>query len=227
VACPPSSARLGEQRKAGTRAIALDLPGHGDAALPDSDETAPWSDVLDTHDHLSANRFIMAGNSLGALVTLQTAVTLPQRVEGMTLIGYRPHHQPASAQLQAAWDTERTALTTGDLDTAVTAGDQTSTPAGTATGIRTHTTRILRTHLTRQLTQNTPPSTPDPLSNDTSAPHTLTIPTPNDVGEHDIPDPFVGSSNPAHTPNTPKPVTIPDTGHPAPLEQPTDVLHPP
>jgi hypothetical protein len=75
----------------------------------------------------------------------------------MTLIGYRPHHQPASAQLQAAWDTERTALTTGDLDTAVTAGDQTSTPAGTATGIRTHTTRILRTHLTRQLTQNTPP----------------------------------------------------------------------
>ncbi|WP_229861656.1 aldo/keto reductase [Streptomyces xanthochromogenes] len=43
-----------------------------------------------------ADRFVLAGNSLGALVALQTAVTAPERVEGLVLIGYRPHDQPAS-----------------------------------------------------------------------------------------------------------------------------------
>lgn len=56
---------------AGVRAIALDLPGHGAAVVPEDHEVAPWTDVLDTLDHLGADRFVLAGNSLGALVALQ------------------------------------------------------------------------------------------------------------------------------------------------------------
>ncbi|MFJ2706438.1 hypothetical protein ACIO3R_24995 [Streptomyces sp. NPDC087428] len=41
---------------AGVRAIALDLPGHGDALVPADRAVAPWTDVLDTLDHLGVNR---------------------------------------------------------------------------------------------------------------------------------------------------------------------------
>ncbi|MFE2180531.1 alpha/beta fold hydrolase [Streptomyces sp. NPDC059455] len=81
---------------AGVRAIALDLPGHGDALVPDRREVAPWPDVLDTLSRLGADRFVLAGNSLGALVALQAAVTASERVEGLVLVGYRPHDQPAA-----------------------------------------------------------------------------------------------------------------------------------
>ena len=66
--------------ESGVRAIALDLPGHGDAASVRRDEATPWTDVLDTLDHVGVDRFVLAGNSPGALVALQIAVTEPQRV---------------------------------------------------------------------------------------------------------------------------------------------------
>ncbi|MFI2239242.1 alpha/beta fold hydrolase [Streptomyces chrestomyceticus] len=75
-------ARLPLLADAGVRAIALDLPGHGDAHVPADRAVSPWTDVLDTLDHLGADRFVLAGNSLGALVALQAAVTAPERVEG-------------------------------------------------------------------------------------------------------------------------------------------------
>ncbi|MEU0794196.1 alpha/beta fold hydrolase [Amycolatopsis sp. NPDC005961] len=65
--------------QAGVRAIALDLPGHGDVAAAQRAEVAPWADVLDTLDHLGADRFTLAGVAAdpltkdgGALRTLPT-----------------------------------------------------------------------------------------------------------------------------------------------------------
>ncbi|WP_353477071.1 alpha/beta fold hydrolase [Streptomyces violaceusniger] len=86
--------------EAGVRAIALDLPGHGAALVPDERVVAPWADVLATLDHLGVDRFVLAGNSLGALVALQVAVTAPGRVAGLVLVGYRPHDQPPSPRLR-------------------------------------------------------------------------------------------------------------------------------
>ncbi|CAM5261432.1 alpha/beta hydrolase [Streptomyces xanthochromogenes] len=206
---------------AGVRAIALDLPGHGDADVPEDREVAPWTDVLDTLDHLGADRFVLAGNSLGALVALQTAVTAPERVEGLMLIGYRPHDQPASPRLQAAWDAERVALAAGDLDAAVTAGVEAWTSAGATTEVRAHAARMLRDQLTEQLAHGEPSLAADPLGETATALRTLTVPALVGVGEHDMPDFFEGGEALARDLDAGRPVVIPAAGHLAPLEQPS------
>ncbi|MFF3277418.1 alpha/beta fold hydrolase [Streptomyces chrestomyceticus] len=206
--------------EAGVRAIALDLPGHGDAHVPADREAAPWTDVLDTLDHLGADRFVLAGNSLGALVALQSAVTAPERVEGLVLVGYRPHDQPASPRLQAAWDAEKTALAAGDLNAAVTAGAQAWTSAGATDDVRAHAARMLRGQLTAQLAHGEPPLAADPLGEGTAALRTLTVPALVGVGEHDMPDFFTGGEELAHNLDAGPAVVIPAAGHLAPLEQP-------
>ncbi|WP_328316166.1 alpha/beta fold hydrolase [Streptomyces sp. NBC_00388] len=205
---------------AGVRAIALDLPGHGDALVPDGREVAPWTDVLDTLDQLGADRFVLAGNSLGALVALQAAVTAPERVEGLVLVGYRPHDQPASPRLQAAWDAERAALASGDLDAAVTAGVGAWTSAGATDDVRARAARMLRDQLTGQLAHGEPPLAADPLGEGTAALRTLTVPALIGVGEDDMPDFFEGGEGLARDLDADQPVVIPGAGHLAPLEQP-------
>jgi pimeloyl-ACP methyl ester carboxylesterase len=205
---------------AGVRAIALDLPGHGDALVPDGREVAPWTDVLDTLDHLGADRVVLAGNSLGALVALQSAVTAPERVEGLVLVGYRPHDQPASPRLRAAWDAERAALAAGDLDAAVTAGVEAWTSAGATDEVRAHVARMLRGQLTEQLAHGEPALAADPLGDGTAALRTLTAPALVGVGEHDMPDFFEGGEALAHDLDAGRTVVIPSAGHLAPLEQP-------
>lgn len=206
---------------AGLRAIALDLPGHGDALVPADREVAPWTDVLDTLDHLGADRFVLAGNSLGALVALQTAVTAPERIEGLVLVGYRPHDQPASPRLQAAWDEERTALAAGDLDAAVTAGVEAWTSAGATDAVRAHAARMLRCQLTEQLAHGGPSLAADPLGEGTSVLRTLTVPALVGVGEHDMPDFFEGGQALVRDLDAGETVVIPAAGHLAPLEQPS------
>ncbi|MEV0265439.1 alpha/beta hydrolase [Streptomyces sp. NPDC050617] len=205
---------------AGVRAIALDLPGHGDAHVPADRAAAPWTDVLDTLDHLGVDRFVLAGNSLGALTALQAAVTAPERVEGLVLVGYRPHDQPASPRLQAAWDAERTALAAGDLDAAVAAGVEAWTSAGANDDVRAHAARMLRARLTEQLAHGEPPLAPDPLGEGTAALRALVAPALVGVGEHDMPDFFEGGEGLARDLDAGRPVVIPAAGHLAPLEQP-------
>ncbi|MFH9355648.1 alpha/beta fold hydrolase [Kitasatospora sp. NPDC017646] len=207
--------------EAGVRAIALDLPGHGDATVPDRRTVAPWSDVLDTLDHLGADRFVLAGNSLGALVALQAAVTAPQRVEGLVLVGYRPHDQTASPRLDAAWEAERTALAADDLDAAVKAGVKAWTSAGASEEVLIHAARMLHRQLTDQLTHGEPPQAPDPLGTGPAALSTLRgVPALIGVGEHDMPDFHQGAENLAHDLDAGRTTVIPGAGHLAPLEQP-------
>ncbi|GAA2695209.1 alpha/beta hydrolase [Streptomyces lunalinharesii] len=207
--------------EAGVRAIALDLPGHGDATVPDRREVAPWSDVLDTLDHLGAGRFVLAGNSLGALVALQAAVTAPERVDGLVLVGYRPHDQPASPCLDAAWEAERTALAAGDLDAAVQAGVEAWTSPGAPEEVRTHAARMLRRQLTEQLTHGEPPQAADPVGTGPAALRTLRgVPALVGVGEHDMPDFHEGGEALARDLDAGRAVVVPGAGHLAPLEQP-------
>ncbi|MFB7599349.1 alpha/beta fold hydrolase [Streptomyces sp. NPDC056160] len=207
--------------EAGVRAIALDLPGHGDATVPDRREVAPWSDVLDTLDHLGADRFVLAGNSLGALVALQAAVTAPERVEGLVLVGYRAHDQPASPRLDAAWEAERTALAAGDLDAAVKAGVEAWTSAAATEEVRIHAARMLRRRLTGQLTHGEPPQAADPLGTGPAALRTLRgVPALVGVGEHDMPDFHEGGAGLVRDLDAGRTAVIPGAGHLAPLEQP-------
>jgi pimeloyl-ACP methyl ester carboxylesterase len=204
---------------AGVRAVALDLPGHGEAAVPtDGRLSAPWSDVLETLDRLGQERFVLAGNSLGALVALQAAVTAPERVEGLVLIGYRPHDLPASPRLQAAWDDERAALAADDLEAAIRAGVEAWTSPEASREIREHAARMLRTQLTSR--HGEPAEAPDPLGDKAVALHGLNVPALVGVGELDMPDFFEGGRKLAEILGTGDIVTIPAAGHLAPLEQP-------
>jgi pimeloyl-ACP methyl ester carboxylesterase len=205
---------------AGLRAIALDLPRWGEAVVPDQHQVAPWTDVLDTLDHLGVDRFVLAGNSLGALVSLQVAVTARDRVEGLVLVGYRPHDLTPSARLQTAWDRERTALNAGDLEAAVRAGVEAWTSEHADHEVKTHTARMLRKQLEAQLAHGEPTQAEDPLGKDPGALRTLAIPALVGVGEHDMPDFFRGSTDLARDLDLGGPVVIPGTGHLAPLEQP-------
>lgn len=206
--------------EAGLRAIALDLPGHGDALVTDGRAVAPWKDVLDTLDHLGADRCVLAGNSLGALVALQAAVTAPERVEGLVLVGYRPHDQPPSARLRAAWDGERAALAAGDLDAAVQVGVEAWTSADASDEVRAHATRMLRRQLASRLAHGEPPSAADPLGAGPAVLRSLTVPALVGVGEHDMPDFFEGGEGLARDLGAGQTVVVPGAGHLAPLEQP-------
>ncbi|MFI9274087.1 alpha/beta fold hydrolase [Kitasatospora sp. NPDC052896] len=214
------SAHLPLLAEAGLRAIALDLPGWGEAVVHDEREVAPWTDVLDTLDHLGVDRFVLAGNSLGALVSLQVAATAGDRVEGLILVGYRPHDQEPSARLQAAWDRERTALEAHDIDAAVQAGLEAWTSEHADHEVQAHAARMLRHQLESHLAHGEPTQAEDPLGKDTAALRDLAIPALVGVGEHDMPDFFRGGEDLARDLDSGDPVIIPDAGHLAPLEQP-------
>lgn len=71
------------------RLIAIDLPGHGLTAAPKGyraslDSNAALVGELATH--VGADRFVLAGNSMGGAVSLTYALENPERLEGLVLV---------------------------------------------------------------------------------------------------------------------------------------------
>src|SRR3954451_22819617 len=79
------SADLPRLADAGYRAVAVDLPGFGEARLAPG-EQAPWVDVLRTMDALSIERAALVGSSFGGAVALRVALVAPDRVSALVLI---------------------------------------------------------------------------------------------------------------------------------------------
>jgi rifampin ADP-ribosylating transferase len=75
-----------------TRALAVDLRGHGDADKPAAGYELPAlaADVVGVLDALGLRRAVLVGASSGGYVAQQVAVTAPQRVAGLVLAG-APH----------------------------------------------------------------------------------------------------------------------------------------
>ncbi|WP_413805322.1 alpha/beta fold hydrolase [Streptomyces sp. OE57] len=215
------SAHLPLLAEAGFRPIALDLPGHGEAIVDGRYEVAPWQDVLETLAHRGIDRFVLAGNSLGALVALQAAVTVPDRVDGLVLVGYRPHDQAPSPRLKTAWDRERTALKANDVDAAVLAGLEAWIHEGASPDVTAHAARMMRHQLQSRLAYGEPAQAQDPLGKDPAALRALSVPAVVGVGEHDLPDFFDGGEDLARELDAGDLVVLPGAGHLAPLEQPT------
>lgn len=68
--------------------FALDLPGHGRSPGPGRTRIAEYSAVLlATLDALGLDQVILAGHSMGGAVALWTAITAPERVAGLVLVG--------------------------------------------------------------------------------------------------------------------------------------------
>ncbi|HVL02056.1 MAG TPA: alpha/beta fold hydrolase [Dongiaceae bacterium] len=73
----------------GFHVIIPDLPGFGDSDKPDRDYTLDFfTDVVtEFADQLDLARFALVGNSLGGAVSLGVALTQPQRVSHLILMG--------------------------------------------------------------------------------------------------------------------------------------------
>src|SRR5207249_237450 len=89
------AAHLEPLAAAGFRAVAVDLPGFGDAPEEPGPQ-APWRDVLATMDALGIERAAVVGNSFGAAVALRVAVAAPARVSALVLLsGRAPGAEPS------------------------------------------------------------------------------------------------------------------------------------
>lgn len=174
---------------AGRRAIAVDLPGYGDAGLDASQPYAPWEDVLATLDSLGIEQAALVGVSAGGGIALRLAAVAPGRVSALCLVSARPGSDaPPSPQLQAAFDAEVGPAEAGDLDGAVAGvlGHWLMPDAPAA--LRDRVAAMERRSLEIQLAAGDPPDAPDPLAQRPDALEAIIAPTLVCVGEHDLPD---------------------------------------
>jgi pimeloyl-ACP methyl ester carboxylesterase len=76
------------RRITGRRALTIDLPGHGRSTLPGREAVVDYAaDVIRLLDALSNPVAVVAGHSLGGAIALQLAVSHPDRIAGLILVG--------------------------------------------------------------------------------------------------------------------------------------------
>jgi pimeloyl-ACP methyl ester carboxylesterase len=210
---------LGMLAEAGFRAVAVDLPGFGDAPEGPG-EQAPWNDVLATLDALGIDRAAVVGNSFGSAVALRVAVAAPERVSALVLVSGRAPGQEPSPQLQAVWQAEEEAIERGDLDAAAQAVANDWTLPDAPPELRANVARWQRRAYELQPADEPPPSAPDPVDVDPEWPARLTMPVLLARGEHELPDFQRGVEEMAALIPHARTATIVGAGHLAPLETP-------
>jgi pimeloyl-ACP methyl ester carboxylesterase len=204
--------------EAGYRAVAVDLPGFGEARVTPG-EQAPWTDVLRTMDELSIERAALVGNSFGGAVALRTALVAPDRVSALALISAPPPALKPSPELEAAWEAEEVALQRGDVEAAVEAVLDAWTLPDASPELRDRVAAMQRRAFALQA--EAPPTTeaPDPVERlETLA--RLSLPALVAAGEHDKRDFRQGAEAMARTLPRARRAVIEGAGHLAPLETP-------
>jgi pimeloyl-ACP methyl ester carboxylesterase len=213
-------AALLEPLAGGARVFAPDLPGFGDAPVPAA-PSAPWRDVLETLDAHGIERFVLVGNSFGALVAKRVAVLAPERVAALAAISAPPEEeQEPSPELQAVWESEEEALEREDLDAAVAGVVEAWTLPDAPAEQRALVADMQRRAFELQHAGGEQEWAPDPLERDRSALARLDVPAIVAHGEHELPDfPAAAQALAAELPRARLEV-IAGAGHLAPLERP-------
>lgn len=95
----------------GYAAVALDLPGHGRSDEPACADVAAMADVVvEVLDALACERASLVGHSMGALVVLEAAARVPQRIDRLALLGAAVPMAVADELLAAARANDHAAL---------------------------------------------------------------------------------------------------------------------
>jgi len=204
---------------AGFRAIAVDLPGFGEAQAAPG-EQAPWADVLRTMDELSAERAALVGNSFGGAVALRAALVAPDRVSALALISAPAPGLEPSPELEAAWEAEETALRRGDVDAAVEAVLDAWTLPDASPRLRDRVAAMQRRAFAQQAEASSATEAPDPAEQRPEALARLRVPALVAAGKLDKRDFRQGAEEMARTLPDSRHAVIEGAGHLAPLETP-------
>lgn len=206
---------------AGCRAIALDLPGYGDAT---GTGYAPHTAVVETLEALGVDRAVLVGNSYGGAVALRVAVVAPERVAGLVLVSSPADSVEPSPELEAAWQAEESALERGDTEGAVAGVVEAWTLPDASPALRDRIAAMQRRAFELAEAAGEVEPFEDPLETDPSLLSGVDVPAVVAVGELDMADFHLGAAALAEELRLPGHVVIPEAGHLAPLEQPEAFL---
>ncbi len=204
---------------AGFRAVAVDLPGFGDAPVAPGPQ-APWNDVLATMNELGIEKAAVVGNSFGAAVALRLPVVAPERVTALVLVATPMPGEP-SEQLAAAWEAEGEALERGDVDAAATAVAEAWTRPGP---LRERVAAMQKRAFELQLAAGELEDAPDPVDEDPESLVRIDVPVLVMAGADDMPDFLAGAETLTKVLRDARSVVLEDAGHLVPLEAP-DAFH--
>jgi pimeloyl-ACP methyl ester carboxylesterase len=205
--------------EAGYRVVALDLAGFGDAPVT-TGENAPWIDVLATMDRLEIHDAALVGNSFGGAVALRAAFVAPERFAALALISAPAPGVEPSAELEAAWEAEESALERGDLEGAVTAVIDTWTLPDAPAELRERIATMQRRAFGLQADAEDVSEADDPVEEDPKALSRLQMPVLVVVGAQDKQDFRQGADVLAAALPHARLEVIEGAGHLAPLETP-------
>ena len=204
--------------EAGYRAIAIDLPGFGEAP-PGTGGKGEWGVVLETLDGLGLERAALAGNSFGGAVALRVAAVAPERVTSLALFSAPPVEFEPSAELTATWEAEESALEAGDLDGAVKAVTDAWLLPDAPEALRERVAAMQRRAFELKA-EAAPEEVPDFLEERPEMLEALAVPTLVAAGEHDMVDFRRGAEAIAAAIPGSRLAVIEGAGHLAPLEVP-------
>lgn len=213
------AAHLGWLADAGYRAVAVDLPGFGEAP-PHPGGEAEWSVVLETMDELAIERAALVGNSFGAAVGLRAAFVAPERLSALALISAPAPGLKPSPELEAAWEAEESALERGDIEAAVDAVVNTWTLPGAPQQLRDRVATMQRRAFDLQAEARETAEVPDPVEQDPDVLAQIDVPALVAAGEHDMRDFIEGAELMARALPHARHAVIEGAGHLAPLETP-------
>ena len=100
------------------RVVRYDLRGFGRSRL-EPGKVSFRGDLLALLDHLAIDRAALVGASLGGGIALEVALTAPERVRALVLVGTGLPEHEWSPEMQAREEEEETALERGDVEAAI------------------------------------------------------------------------------------------------------------
>jgi pimeloyl-ACP methyl ester carboxylesterase len=203
---------------AGYRAVALDLPGFGEAPPTE----APWSDVLATMAALEISSAAIVGNSFGGAVAYNLALVAPERVTALVLASAPSPDLEPSRELEQAWEAEESALERGEIEVAVRAVVDAWTLPDAPQELRDRVAAMQRRAFELQAEGEAPTELPAPAEEDPDLLGQLDVPALVLSGERDMPDFRLAAESLARRLGAATPTVVPGAGHLAPLERPEE-----